>query len=48
MNGIDIILVLIIAGAVLLAVRSRIRARKNGTGCCGDCSRCGKGSSCGR
>jgi len=40
----DILLLCLIAGALILAVRSRVRAKKNGSGCCGascaDCSRC--------
>ena len=41
MELIDIILLCIVALALFLAVRSRVRAKKNGTGCCsGSCAGC--------
>ncbi|MBO4877810.1 MAG: FeoB-associated Cys-rich membrane protein [Ruminococcus sp.] len=42
MNVIDILLIIVIAAAVLFAVRHIVKDRKNGAVCCGDCSRCGK------
>ena len=46
MNGLDILLILLITSAVILALRKIHRDRKNGTGCpgCrGNCSSCGMG-----
>ena len=43
MNLWDIVILLLVAGAAALAVRSRVRARKNGSSCCSaGCSACGK------
>lgn len=41
MNMADIILVILIGIAVFFALRTSLRRRKNGSTCCGDCSRCG-------
>lgn len=42
MNPVDILLLVLIAAAVILAVRSVYRAKKSGKSCScgGDCSRC--------
>lgn len=47
MQTVDVILILLLAAAVILAIRSMIRAKKAGKSCScgGDCSRC---SGCGR
>ena len=45
MKPIDILLCLAILAAVFFAVRSVLRARKNGggcSGCAGDCASCGR------
>ncbi len=47
MNGIDIVLLLLIAAALALAVRHIIRRRRQGKGCCGDCASC-SGCACRR
>lgn len=39
MNGADIVLIIIIAAAIVFAVRSVIKQSKRG-GCCGDCAGC--------
>ncbi len=45
MNIWDILVLALTAAAVILAVRSRLRAKKNGTGCCpGCCGDCGAGA----
>jgi hypothetical protein len=45
MNIFDIVLVLLIAGALILAVRSTLKQRKKG-GCCGSCTGCPHGKNC--
>lgn len=43
MNTVDWLLLVLILDAVLLAVVSLRRQRKNGRGCCGTCSSCSCG-----
>ena len=41
MGPLDILLLCLVALALVLAVRSRVRAKKNGSGCCsGSCAGC--------
>ena len=42
MNAVDILLILMIAAAVVLAVRKLVRDKKRGKSCCGDCAGCVK------
>lgn len=32
----------IVSGCVVLAIRSLIKNKRHGTGCCGDCGRCSR------
>ena len=41
MHMIDYILILLIAAAVVLAVRTAVQRKKAGKTCCGDCAACG-------
>ena len=45
MNIWDIVLALLLVIAFVLAVRSVIIRKKQGKGCCGDCSQCAGGCS---
>ena len=40
MHMIDYILILLIAAAVVLAVRTAVQRKKAGKTCCGDCTAC--------
>ena len=40
MNPIDILLIVLLAAALLLAVRKVIRDKKHGRSCCGSCDAC--------
>ena len=40
MNPVDIILIIGLAGILVLAVIIAVRRKKNGSSCCGDCSKC--------
>lgn len=40
MKIVDLVIIAIIAAAVVLAVRNMIKRKKNGSGCCGNCSSC--------
>lgn len=44
MSGIDIILLVLIVCVLALAVRSCLKKRRTGGGCCGNCAQC---SGCG-
>ena len=45
MNIFDIVLVLLIAAAVILAVRSTVKQHRKGN-CCGSCTVCPHGKDC--
>ncbi len=40
MNGWDILIIVLLALAVTAAIIFRIKKRRKGEGCCGDCSSC--------
>ena len=42
MNGIDILLIVLIAAIVIAAILALRRNKKRGRPCCGDCASCGQ------
>ena len=42
MNGWDILIIAVIAALIGLAIFLKIRKKKKGSSCCGDCCNCGK------
>ncbi len=42
MNGWDILIIAVIAALIGLAILLKIRKKKKGSSCCGDCCNCGK------
>lgn len=48
MNGVDIVLIVLIVGAVVAALLVLRRNKKHGRSCCGDCASCETNCSMGR